>query len=52
MIVTGIKGLYADLEELQDDNLSLLQDQVDEVNSILEQIVHINEKIVETGEDK
>ncbi|QKF82081.1 flagellar hook-associated protein FlgK [Halarcobacter ebronensis] len=50
MVITGIKGVYADLEELQDDNLSLLKDQVDEVNSILEQIVHLNRKMVETGE--
>ncbi|RXJ70364.1 hypothetical protein CRV08_01155 [Halarcobacter ebronensis] len=50
MLTTSIKNIYADLEELQDDNLSLLKDQVEEVNSILEQIVHINKKMVETGE--
>ncbi|WP_321315704.1 FlgK family flagellar hook-associated protein [Halarcobacter sp.] len=50
MIINNIKSIYADLEELQDDNLSLLKDQVDEVNSILEKISHINEKMVDTGE--
>ncbi|WP_320034044.1 FlgK family flagellar hook-associated protein [Halarcobacter sp.] len=50
MLVNSIKGVYSDLEELQDDNLSLLKDQAEEVNSILAKISHINEKIINSGE--
>jgi flagellar hook-associated protein 1 FlgK len=50
MLVSGIQSIYSDLEELQENNFSLLEDQVDEVNSILEEITYINKKIQQNGE--
>jgi len=50
MIVTKMQSINSDLEELQDNNFSLLEDQVDEVNSMLEQITYINKKIQQNGE--
>lgn len=50
MLVTNMQSLYSDLEELQKNNFSSLEDQVDEVNSILKQITYVNEKIELNGE--
>ena len=50
ILVSSIQSIYDDIEELEEDNYSLLTDQVDEVNSLLEEITYINEKIQQNGE--
>ncbi len=50
MLVSGLQSIYSNLEDLQESNFSLLEDQVDEVNSILEEITYINKKIQQNGE--
>ena len=44
-LVDGIQTLYSNLDEEISDTKSLLEDQVDSVNSILKQIVYLNEDI-------
>ncbi|WP_044414763.1 flagellar hook-associated protein FlgK [Halarcobacter anaerophilus] len=50
MLVSGIQSIYSDLEELQENSLTSLKDQVDEVNSMIKEITYINKKIRQNGE--
>lgn len=46
LLVSSLKNLYSNLEELQESSLEQLNDQIDEANTLLEQIVYINEEIM------
>ncbi len=45
IVVSTLQSLYTDIQEVKSDNSDLLEDQVDEINSILNEIVEINEKL-------
>ncbi len=50
ILTSSMQSLYSDLESIEENTSSQLNDEVDEVNAILEQIVFINEQIKENGE--
>lgn len=45
LLINSLQNLYSNLEDLEESVSSQLEDQVSEVNSILEEIVYINEQI-------
>lgn len=49
LLVDGIKSLYTSLEESQDDTRSLLNDQVEEINTILQNIADLNEQMIQNN---
>ncbi|TLP35868.1 flagellar hook-associated protein FlgK [Arcobacter arenosus] len=52
LLITSLQGLYSDLEDLEDSISSQLEDEVSEVNTILEDIVYINEQIQNSSESR
>ncbi len=50
ILVSSLQTLYSNLEEAQTSNLELLEEQVNSVNTILEQIVYLNEKIMQSSD--
>lgn len=45
LLINSLQNLYSNLEDLQDSVSSELEDEVSQVNSLLEEIVYINEQI-------
>lgn len=50
LLVSSLQNLYSGLEEMEQSNLEQLNDQVDQANTILEQIVYLNEEIVKRSD--
>lgn len=50
ILVSSLQTLYSNLEESQSSNFQLLEDQVENVNTIMEQIVYLNEKIMQSSD--
>lgn len=48
-LVSSLQTLYGNLEEIQESSLELLNDQVSQVNTLLEQITYLNEKIMQSS---
>lgn len=49
ILVSSLQNLYSSLEDIQSSSLELLNEQVGQVNTILEQITYLNEKIMQSS---
>ena len=49
VLVNSLQTMYSNLEEAQTSNLELLNQQVGQVNTILEQITYLNEKMIQSN---
>jgi len=49
ILVSSLQNLYSSLEDIQSSSLELLNEQVGQVNTLLEQITFINEKIMQSS---
>lgn len=50
ILISSLQDLYSDLETIEENTLSQLNNEVETINVTLEQIVYINEQIQQNGE--